>query len=102
MGIHVLAAARDLRADDHAPMSVLHLAVADDDVLRGHVPLAAVTVASALDGDTVVASVEETVFDEHTVAALRVAAVAIGTVVDHLHTTHGDVCRVKGMDHPEG
>ena len=33
VGKHVLAAARDLAADDHAAMTVLHLAVTDDDVL---------------------------------------------------------------------
>ena len=83
-------------------MAVLHLTVADDDVLRRHVALASVTVTSALDGNTVVARVEETVFNEHTVAALRVAAVAVGAVVDHLYTAYGDVGGMKGMDNPEG
>ena len=83
-------------------MTVLHLAVADDDVLRRHGAFASVAVTSALDGDTVVACVEETVFDEDPVAALRIAAVAIGTVVDHLHPADGDIGRVEGMDDPEG
>ena len=49
-------------------MSVLHLAVADDDILAWLIPEASVVVASALHGDTVVAGVEETILDEHAVA----------------------------------
>ena len=83
-------------------MAVLHLTVTDDDVLRRHVTLTTIAVTSALDGDTVVAGIEETILNEYAVAALRVAAVAVRTVVDHLHTTYGDIGRVEGMDHPEG
>ena len=49
-------------------MSVLHFAIANDDILAGFVPQASVVVASALDGDTVVASVEETVLNQYAVA----------------------------------
>ena len=49
-------------------MSVLHLAVADDDVLAWLVPEATVVVASALHGNTVITGVEETILDEHAVA----------------------------------
>ena len=101
VGKHILASTGDLRADDHSTVTVLHLTVADDDVLRRHVALPAITVTATLDGNAVVAGVEETVLDEHAVAALRIATVAIGTVVDHLHTTHGDVCGMQRMDHPE-
>ena len=83
-------------------MAVLHLTVTDDDVLRRHVSLTSVAVTSALDGDAVVAGIEETILDEYTVAALRVAAVAVRTVVDHLYTTYGNIGRVEGMDYPEG
>ena len=65
---HVTASSRDLTANDDASVPVLHLAVADDDVLTGLVPQTAVVVASALDGDTVVTGVEETVFYQHSVA----------------------------------
>ena len=82
-------------------MSVLHLAVADDDVFRRHVALTTVTVSSALDGDTVITGIEEAVLDEYTVTALWVTAVTIGTVVNHLYPTDGDIGRVQGMNHPE-
>ena len=98
---HVLATTADFRANHHAAVSVLHFAVADDDVLGGHVALTSIAVASALDGDAVVARIEETVLDQHAVAALRVTAVTVGTVVDHLHAAHGDVGRMQGMDDPE-
>ena len=83
-------------------MAVFHLTVSDDDILRGHVTLTTVTVTAALDGYTVVAGIEEAVLNEHTVTALRIAAVTIGTVIDHFHTAHGDICGMQGMDHPEG
>ena len=102
VGIHILTTARDLRAYHHATMSVLHLAIADDDVLRRHVALTSVAIASALDGDTVVARIEETVLDEYAIAALGIASVAIRSVVDHLYTTNGDIGGVEGMDNPEG
>ena len=100
--IDVAATTRNLRADDHTAVAVLHLAVADDDVLAGAVPEPSVAVASALDGDAVVARVEEAVLNEHAVARLRVAAVAVGPVVGNLHPAHGDVLRQQGMDDPKG
>ena len=83
-------------------MSVLHLAIADDDVLRRHVALTSVAITSALDGDTVVAGIEETVLDEYAIAALGIASVAIRSVVDHFYTANGDIGGVEGMDNPEG
>ena len=101
VGKDILTAARDFRTYNHTTVAVFHLTTADDDILRWHVALAPVTVAPTLDGDTVVAGIEETVFDEHTVTAFRIAAVAVRTVVDHLHTAHCDIGRVEGMDDPE-
>ena len=95
--IHILATATDFASDDHTTVSVLHLAVADDDVLRrcagklALTTLATVVVATALDGDAVVTGVEETVFDEHAVARLWVAAVAVRTVIVDMYATHGNV-----------
>ena len=82
-------------------MTILHLAVADDDVLGWHVALTSVAVTTALDGDTVVASVEEAVFYQHTVAALWVATVTVRSVVNHFYATNGDIGGVQRMDHPE-
>ena len=67
-GKKVAATASNLATDNHTTMSVLHLTIADDDILAWLIPEASVVVASALHGDTVVTSVEETVFDEHAVA----------------------------------
>ena len=102
VGIDILTTAGDFGANHYTTMTILHLAVADDDVLRGHVALTAVAVAPALDGNAVVASVEEAIFDKDAIAALRIAAVTIGTIVDHLHPAHSDIGRVKGMDYPKG
>ncbi len=72
-------------------MSVLHFAVADDYVFAGTFPQAAVVVTSALDGDTVVAGVEEAVFDQYSVARFGVASVAVRTVVVDVYATHNHV-----------
>ena len=102
VGVDILAAARDFRAYHHAAVPVVHGAPPYDDILRGHVPFSSVAVASALDGNAVVAGAEEAVLYEHTVAALRVAAVAVGAFADYFHAAHGDVGGVQGMDGPEG
>ncbi len=62
---------------------------------------ASVAVASALDGDAVVAGVEEAVLDEHVLARLGVAAVAVGAVVLDVHAAHGEILAEQGMYHPE-
>ena len=108
LSIDVLTASADLRADDHTTVTVLHLTVADDDVLRGTsgkaalTTLATIVIASALDGDTVVAGIEITVLYQHTVAALWVAAVTIGAVIINMYATYGNVRRQQRMDNPEG
>ena len=71
-------------------MSVLHLAVADNDVSGWSLPKSAVVVASALDGDAVVTCVERAVFDDNVLAGFRIAAVAVGTLVPYLHIVDGD------------
>ena len=101
VSIDILTTTGDLGTNHHTAMTILHLAVADDDVLRWHVALTAVTVTSALDGDTIVAGVEEAIFDKDAIATLWVAPVTIRTIVDHLHSSHGDIGRVEGMDYPE-
>ena len=89
-------------------MAVLHLAATDDDVFRGFAgktaltALAAVVVTGTLDGDAVVARVEVAVFDEYTVARLRVAAVAVGPVIINMYATYGNIGRQQGVDDPEG
>jgi hypothetical protein len=76
--------------------------MSDDDILRGHGTFSAVMIAPTLDGYTVVAGIEEAILNKHTVTALWITAVTIGTVIDHFHTAHGDICGMQGMDHPEG
>ena len=78
-------------------MSVLHLAVTDDDVFRRTTgkgtltTLTTVVVATALNGNAVVACIEVAVLYQYTLATLRVAAITVGTVVVDMYTTHGDV-----------
>ena len=102
VGIDILTATTDLAANHHATVTILHLTVADDNVLRRHITLTSITVTAALDGDAVIAGVEETILDQHAVTKLGIAAVTIRTVVDHLHPTNSNICRVQGMDYPEG
>ena len=71
-------------------MSVLHLAITDDDVSGWSLPKTPVVVASALDGDAVVTGVERAVFDDNVLAGFRIAAVAVGTLVPYLHIVDGD------------
>ena len=88
-------------------MTVLHLTVANDDILRWTAciatltALAAVVVAGRLDGNTVVASIKIAVFDKYTVTRLWVTTVTIGTVIVDLDATNCDVCRQQWMDDPE-
>ena len=71
---HVVAASRYFRADYNAAVAVLHHAVAHYDVLAGQsgvaslAALAPVLVASALDGDAVVAGIEYAVFNQYVLA----------------------------------
>ena len=57
----IAAIAGDLAPDDHAAVAVLHRAAADDKVLRGDGHATPVVVAAGLDGDAVVARVEDAV-----------------------------------------
>ena len=101
VGKHVAASSADFRADDHTAMPILHLAVSHDDVLTGHGASASVAVASAFDGNAVIARVEKAVFDEHTVARFGVAPVAVGAIVVDVHTPHRHIGALQWMDDPE-
>ena len=72
-------------------MSVFHAAVADDDVLGWLVPETSVVVSSALNGDAVVAGVEDTVLDEYILACLRVASVSVRSFVPNSYAVYRDV-----------
>lgn len=99
--IYILASARDFTSDNHTAMSIFHLTVADDDVFGRLVPEATIIVASALDGDTVIAGMEDTVLDKHILASLWVASVTIRTFIPDGHTIYGDVLGEQWMDNPE-
>ena len=78
-------------------MSVFHHAVADNDVLRRDTCVAARTsgatigVTATLDGDTIVASVEDTVLYEHVFARFGIAAIAVGAFIPHLDVAYNNV-----------
>src|SRR5271155_1526645 len=97
---HVTNVARRFAANGDAAVPVLHDTIADDNVLAGNGHAAPVTVASALDGDAVVAGVELAVVDQDVGRGFRIAAVVIRTVTRNLHVTHGDVFRENGVDLP--
>lgn len=99
--IEVLVTARNFATDDNATVTVIHLAVAHDDVLAGNSPRTTVTVAAALDSDAVVARVEDAVFDNHAVAGLGVATVTVGTAIDKMHAANDKVVAEEGVQGPE-
>ena len=82
-------------------MSVFHAAVADDDILGWFVPETTVVVSSALDGDAVVACVEDTVLDEYILACLRVASVSVRSFVPNSYAVYRDVLAEQRVHHPE-
>ena len=100
-GIYILASARDFTSDNHTAMSIFHLTVADDDVFGRLVPETTIIVASALDGNTVITGMEDTVLDEHILASLWVASVTIRSFIPDGHTIYGDVLGEQRMDNPE-
>ena len=72
--IDILTTTADFRANDYATMTIVEFTVTNDDVLRWTSGILALTtfstvvITSALDGDTVVASIEIAILNEHTVA----------------------------------
>ena len=82
-------------------MSVFHAAVADDDILGWFVPETTVVVSSALDGDAVVAGVEDTVLYEYILACLRVASVSVRSFVPNSYAVYRDVLAEQRVHHPE-
>ena len=87
MGIDILTSARDLRANDHATVTIIKFRVTDDDILRRTAgkrtltTLTTVVVTAALDGDAVVAGIEIAILNEHAVATFRIAAITVGAII---------------------
>ena len=98
---HIACSGSDLRAYDHSSVSVFHITVAYNDVLRRPSVGTTVLVASALYGYAVVAGMERAALDEHTVTALRVAAIAVRSLIPYLHVTYRKVLAEQRMDNPE-
>ena len=80
-----------LASDRDAAVPILHGAVADDQVLAGHAHAAPVAIAAGLDGDAIVARIEQAAFDQHVGATFRIAAIVVRTVARDLDVAHGDV-----------
>src|SRR5690606_1964015 len=97
LGEDVPRATRDLAADGHAAVTVLHVAVAYDHVLDGGGEPPAILVASRLQRDAVVPRVEVAVLDEHVAARLRIAAVVVRSVALDANSANGDVLAEHGM-----
>ena len=66
----------------------------------GDVDAAAVVVAAGLDGDAVVAGVENAILDQHVAARFRIAAVVVGAVAEDIHAADGDVGAENRIDLP--
>lgn len=100
--VQVVVAAGDFAADNYAAVTVLHEAVAHDDVLTGGVPFAPVGITTRLDGDAVVTGIEDTVFYQYVLAGFGVAAVAVGTTVEDVYTAHSEAFAEQRVNDPEG
>ena len=79
----IAGAAGNFAADNHAAMAVFHGAVADNDIFRGDIDTASVSVTAGLDGDAVVAGIEIAVLNEHIPTEIPIAAVVVGAVADN-------------------
>lgn len=91
----------NFRTYDHSPMAVLHFTVSNYYVFRWPSVSPAVLVTSALYGYAVVASMEITSLYQHAVAALRVAAVAIRSLVPYFHIAYRQILTEERMNNPE-
>lgn len=95
-------AAAHFAADDHPAVPAQHGAVGDGDVLAGRGPFAAVGVASAFNGNAVVAHADVAVRDVHVAARFGVDTVGVGRFgVDDRHPVDCDVVAKLGVDGPE-
>src|SRR5580658_6349827 len=80
VGKYIAHTTGNFASHDDTAMARLHLTIANDDVLGRHTQPPSVIVAAGLDGDAVIAGIENTVLDEHVPAAFRVTTVGIGTL----------------------
>ena len=83
-------------------MAVFHLAMAYNDVPAGERPGASVVVAPTLDGNAIVASIEDTIFNQHILTGLGVASVIVRPMTIESDTAHHNVFRHQRMKQPEG
>ncbi len=81
-------------------MAVLHAAAADDHVLGRLLQPPPLGVAARLDGDAVVAGVEDAVLDQHVAAGFRVTAVVVRAAAVDAQLTDNDVLALDRMDLP--
>ena len=86
--IQVTVSTGDFTADDYSAVSFLHITATYNDVFAGNAPLAPVLVTTGFDGNTVVASIESTIFYQYVFTGFGVAAVTVGTTVINIYATH--------------
>src|SRR5437868_6081442 len=80
----------NLATDGNAAVSVLHGAVANDQVLRWNTYAAAVAIAAGLDGDAIVSGIEFATLNQNVGAALRIATVVVGPMAIDPYVPHSD------------
>ena len=83
-------------------MSVLHGAIAHNDVLAGDVPMTSVVVLARFDGDAIVARIEDAILYQHILARFGVASVVVGPMAIEGVSAHHNVLREQGVKNPEG
>src|SRR5215472_896129 len=106
LGENISHAPGDLAADGHTPVSILHMAALDHDVLAGHGDAPAVGISAGFDRDAIVAGVEVAVLDQHVGAGLRIAAIRVGSSIvlgaggGDRHLAHCDIRAQHWMNLP--
>ena len=94
-------AAGKFAADCQQLMTVLHTAIPDNDVLGWRRKAPGILVPARLDGNRVVALIEQTIFDEHILAHLGVDAVVVMSPGMHRHTPDDNMLRHEWVDDPK-
>lgn len=97
----ILESAADFATYHYATVTILHAAVTDNDILARGAMSAAVVISAALDSDTIVAGVEETILYENVFARLWVATVRVRAMALYSYAANCKVFDEERVDNPE-
>src|SRR6185437_5180958 len=96
----ITTVSRDFTSYNHSAMSIFHGAAAHDYIFGRNMYASTVRVPPALNGDAVVARVEDAILNQHIAARLRIATIVVGAVTDYRDAAHSNVAGKHRMDFP--